>query len=121
MNVCFPARPPRMVEVLKMHDCIEAGGTITWKQSVESSLEARSLPLGYRDRGQLRTNIGHIRVKMSGADFPDKIEEHFPSENGHSPIVPIFISKRRKCLFNFHFIGLYFSFYCATSPGVPCE
>ncbi len=23
---------------------------------------------------RLRTNIGHIRVKMSGANFPDKVE-----------------------------------------------
>jgi len=49
---------------------------------------------------RLRTNRGHIRVdsregigrvesgteteKMSGTYFPDKVEEHFPSESGCS-------------------------------------
>jgi len=35
-------------------DCRDAGDTIPGKDSVESSLETRSLPLGYRDREQHR-------------------------------------------------------------------
>ena len=27
------------------------------------------------DRERIRTNIGHIRVKMSGTYFPDKVED----------------------------------------------
>ncbi len=34
---------------------------------------------GMQEVERIRTNIGHIRVKMSGTNFPDRVEE---SENG---------------------------------------
>ena len=41
-------------------DSMDVGGTIPGKESIESSLEARSLPLGYRDREQRQDNHRNV-------------------------------------------------------------
>ena len=41
------------------HDCMDLGTPLRGVQEVE----------------RIRTNIGHIRVKMSGTNFPDRVEE----------------------------------------------
>jgi len=41
------------------HDCMDLGTPLRGVQEVE----------------RIRTNIGHIRVKMSGTYFPDRVED----------------------------------------------
>ena len=46
------------------------GGT-----EVHGGRAAKDTTAGMQEVERIRTNIGHIRVKMSGANFPDRVEE----------------------------------------------
>jgi hypothetical protein len=57
------------------HDCMDAGVRAKQEARAEESEAAVYNRVYCQEIERIRTNIGHIRVKMSGIYFPDRVEE----------------------------------------------